>query len=199
MKRNWEVLTFVGNSTEPQSIKRLKDNVVFCLGDYVTNGTPMKGGIEKFDYSFKDDEVYVYTDWSGVGMNLASLEHTQKLPCEHQIGHLVTLIFGSYMVPNCEVIKAHFSNDKVLYDVKVTEGTPSISRTTDWSTRLYNVEEQFVFAAGKEPKVRVDYKKRKLELMRQQKELLLKQLINTKDRRIAALEELLRLNNVSIN
>ena len=52
---------------------------------------------------------------------------------------------------------------------------------------------QFVFAQGKEPKTKIDYKKRKSDLLHFQKELLMKQLINVKDQRIAALEELLRL------
>lgn len=154
--RKWEVKEFIGNSTEPKTIKRLWDTQVFSIGDFVTNGTKMRGYIEKFDYSFQGDEVYVYTDWSGVGMNLASIEHKLKLPSLHQVGDQVTLSFGtSGLVNNCQVIKVHFTNSKVLYDVEVIGNFDSevhygivdrkeVKENNIWSTRLYNIDSVFV-------------------------------------------------------
>jgi len=146
-KRNWEVIAFVGKSSTPQTIQRNRDEEKFSLGDYVTNGTKMKGVIERFDYSFQNDEVYVYTDWSGVGMNLNSISHAIKLPSAHQIGNPVWLLFGEEgTLKNCEIIKVHFAESKVLYDVEVkgkyyqSDSHPA----GEWATRLYNVDAVFV-------------------------------------------------------
>lgn len=142
-KKKWEVLSCVGNSTEPQSIKRSRDNAVFSLQDYVTNGTRMKGHILKFEYNFKDDSVFVMTDWSCVGMNLDSLSQAIKLPSQHQIGHFVVLDFGEVgKILNCEINKVHFAEGKVLYDVVIhLNGKRGIVGPT---TRLYNVDSVFV-------------------------------------------------------
>lgn len=59
--------------------------------------------------------------------------HT-KLPSRFQIGEKVELAFyGNGEVKNCEVIKVHFTESKVLYDVQVAE-----------LTRLYNVDSCYV-------------------------------------------------------
>lgn len=140
--RNWEVVAFQGNSSEAETIKRISDGEVFTIGNYVTNGTKMKGSIERFSYSFKDDMVFVYTDWSGVGMNLDSLQHTTKLPSKHQIGHPVTVVFHpAKMLRDCEVIKVHFTESKVLYDLELMYHDNNGKKCF---TRLYNIEEEFV-------------------------------------------------------
>lgn len=56
------------------------------------------------------------------------------LPSRFQIGNLVELTFyGSGEVRNCEIIKVHFTESKVLYDVQVAE-----------LTRLYNIDSCYV-------------------------------------------------------
>ncbi len=148
---SWEVTEFIGNSSEPKTITRIHDGESFTIGDYVTNGTKMKGCIEKFEYSFKTDQVFVFTDWSGIGMNLNSLQHTMKLPSAHQIGHKVWLRFGDEAtLKDCEVIKVHFSESKVLYDVEVSgmydKAYQKKGEPQKWATRLYNVDSCFVTA-----------------------------------------------------
>lgn len=145
--RSWEVVDFKGQSTEPYSIRRTSDGEVFSVGDYVTNGTKMKGYIEKFEYSFKSDDIFVYTDWSGVGMNLGSLQLANRLPSGHQIGDKVVLSFGSEgSLNNCTVNKVHFSAGKVMYDVEVHGRYEQTSEHPAgiWTTRLYNVDSVFV-------------------------------------------------------
>jgi len=202
--RNWEVTAFQGNSSEAKTIRRIHDGKSFSIGDHVTDGNRMHGHIEKFDYSFKSDSVFVYTDWSKVGFSLDGLEHfvepditaklvsfgnylfqrygimvhsdegqnvpmyprqvsdadlqnwnvgqivERSLPSAHQIGEKVVLSFGATgQLTDCEVIKVHFSESKVLYDVEVSgnyDSSYDIEATGDkkWHTRLYNVDSCFV-------------------------------------------------------
>ena len=84
----------------------------------------------------------------------ASKNQMPKLPSAHQIGDKVKLQFGtSGMVENCEVIKVHFTESKVLYDVEVSGNFDAWKEVLDqaevkkndrWSTRLYNVDSAFV-------------------------------------------------------
>lgn len=147
---NFEVVDFVGNSTEPKSVKRISDNKVFSLGDKVTNGTKMKGKIEKFEFSFKTSEVFIYTDWSGIGMSLESIYKPEDLPSRFQLSDKVTIDFGTCgKIENCIIIKVHFTNSKVLYDVEFygkTIGEININqgKPENFTTRLYNIDSDFV-------------------------------------------------------
>ncbi len=132
----WEVVEYVGNSTAPKSILRLHDGEVFSLGDYVTNGTQMKGNIEKFDFSFRGNDVFVYTDWSGIGMNLDSLIHTQPLPCKFQIGKTVLLNVGEQLL-KATVLVVHFSTSKIKYDLEVKIKEMGLNR-------FYNIDESLL-------------------------------------------------------
>lgn len=149
LDEGWEVTEFIGNSTTPRTIKRI-DGQLFSIGDRVTNGVYSKGKqvnglIERFEYSFKGDSVFVYTDWSGVGFNLGSLSHileSNKLPSRFQLGDLVTLNFGSAgKVTGADIIKVHFSESKVLYDVDILMSDAADGRVI---TRLYNIDSCFV-------------------------------------------------------
>lgn len=151
--RKWEVLGFIGESSDPETIKRLKDGEIFTIGDYVANGVKMKGYIQKFDYSFRNDEVFVYTTWSGVGMNLDSIQHATKLPSGHQIDDHVWLSFGDEgVLRNCTVSKVHFSNSKVMYDIDISgelDIAYAMKKGKDgerkrWHTRIHNVDSAFV-------------------------------------------------------
>ena len=52
------------------------EEIVFKIGDYVTNGTPMKGKIVKIDLGDDSGMPYITTDWSNVGMVAYSCYHT---------------------------------------------------------------------------------------------------------------------------
>ncbi len=77
-----------------------------------------------------------------------------KLPSRFQIGDKVKLDFyGSGNVENCKVIKVHFTESKVLYDVDVNGNFDTLKDVIDqeevklnnsWSTRLYNIDSVFV-------------------------------------------------------
>lgn len=60
-----------------------------------------------------------------------------KLPSQHQINDKVVLNFEEAgIVNNASVIKVHFSDRKVLYDVEI--------KTGDGATRIYNVDSCYV-------------------------------------------------------
>jgi hypothetical protein len=134
-KQTWEVLSYEGNSTSPKTIKRLSDNKIFELGQKVTNGTKMKGKIEKFEFSFKGNEIFVYTDWSGVGMGLESVSHIVPLPSKFQIDDKVLLVFNiDETKVKATVLAVHFYPNQVKYDIEV-------SSEIKLETRIYNISE----------------------------------------------------------
>lgn len=135
-KQNWEVISYQGNSTTPTAIRRISDQQEFKLGETVTNGTKMRGKIERFEYSFKSNDIFVYTDWSGIGMNLDSLSHVQLLPCKFQISQQVHFFLGTSSV-EYRILAVHFYSEKVKYDLEITMS----DRTT---TRVYNVSENLL-------------------------------------------------------
>ena len=49
----------------------------FKIGDYVSNGTPMRGNIVKFNLS-PDGVPYITTDWSNIGMSAWSCYHIME-------------------------------------------------------------------------------------------------------------------------
>lgn len=84
----------------------------------------------------------------------ASLAFDSTLPSRFQINDSVKLNFGdSGTVTNCKIIKVHFTESKVLYDVEVKGNFNHLLDTVDhedlkinntWYTRLYNVDSCFV-------------------------------------------------------
>lgn len=65
------------------------------------------------------------------------------LPSQHQINDFVKLDFDAAgHIIHCKVIKIHFTESKVLYDVLLT----------NMPTRLYNIESDFVFAINEKAK-----------------------------------------------
>lgn len=137
---SWEVVEYQGNSTEPHSIKRLSDQIIFKIGDVVTNGTKMKGKITKFNFSFKEHEVYVNTTWSGIGMNLDSLNHVSELPSKFQKNDVVVFVlhFGLGIKVPALIIAVHFFQNQVKYDLEI-----EINNNYDTS-RIYNVSEKLI-------------------------------------------------------
>lgn len=66
------------------SIKRISDGVCFRIGDEVKNSVRMRGKIIKIEIPVlvnrpNNKDIFITTDWSNVGMNLASIEHCKKL------------------------------------------------------------------------------------------------------------------------
>jgi hypothetical protein len=80
---------------------------------------------------------------------------TLTLPSQHQIGDPVVVYFGtSGVIKNCKVIKVHFTESKVLYDVEVkwrhAEYADKISTGVDkqreLTDRLYNLDSAVVLS-----------------------------------------------------
>ena len=69
-----------------------------------------------------------------------------KLSSGHQLGDSVHLAFGSEgTLTHCKVIKVHFTESKVLYDIEVSGSYDEDNgQGCSWSTRLYNVDSCFV-------------------------------------------------------
>lgn len=147
---NFEVLSYLGNSLEIESVKRLSDKTVFKIGDRITNGLVYNGNkvngiISKFDYVLKCDEIFVKHDWNGVGWNLDSLSHFQELP-KLRYGDLVDVVFTKQNVfKGCRIIKIHEANNSVTYDVQAYVGT-GVEEPEDAieSVRLYNISSKFI-------------------------------------------------------
>lgn len=66
------------------------------------------------------------------------------LPSAHQIGDRVNVSFGNQgTINNCKVVKVHFTESKVLYDVELYFSNEP-ERLESWSTRLYNIDSSFI-------------------------------------------------------
>lgn len=141
----FNVISYADKNFNPHTVERLIDkqwDENFAIGDYVTNGTKMKGKIIRFELSNDLQSLFVYTDWSNVGMNLESVYKIEQLPAQHQIGDKVnfsiTQSFGESPYPFTAEVKAvHFYAGKVKYDLEIpiAEEAP---------TRIYNIDSCFV-------------------------------------------------------
>lgn len=142
IETDFEVLTYLGNSQAIESVMRFSDGKTFSIGDHVTNGTRMHGKITKLEYDLKDNEIFVKTDWSGIGMNLSSLSHVVELPCKFQIGDGVLLRLSEEALVGTEawVHAVHFYRGHVKYDLVVQYDKKDPRK----ETRVYNVEEKFL-------------------------------------------------------
>lgn len=126
----------------PHSVKRKVDGEVFTIGDRVSNGTPMCGRIMRFDAGKavnnpQGEDITVFTDYSGVGMNMASLSKVPVLPSRFQQGDAVCIKFSSLSISRAVVIQVHFTHNKIRYDLEVWIGAGT-------STRVYNIDEAII-------------------------------------------------------
>lgn len=96
------------------------------LGFYTAGVDPYYG-----EYHVEGDLISVYV---------------YKLPSEHQVDDVVDVSFGSTgFIKECRVIKVHFSDSKVLYDVSVPVVCENLEGNTNTSfTRIYNIDSAFV-------------------------------------------------------
>jgi len=153
LQGNWQDVSKKGHKM--QSIKRLSDQKIFSIGDFVTNGTRMRGKIEKFntDDNVKNRdknspiEIYVTTDWSGIGMNLDSIYHVEnkpkpmdedrRLPSAFKPGDFCGMKLGKTDIIGAQVTKVAFTQSKVLYDIEIGVGN-------DMVTRIHSLDSAFV-------------------------------------------------------
>lgn len=174
---NWKDVSTVGKM---QSILRLSDQQIFTIGDFVTNGTKMRGKIESFETDEKVKnrkpgspiEIFVITDWSGIGMDLDSIYHAESIRNRKQpktkekelvfagptlAPHMLILenfssIFrpddfcgvklGKKEVIGAQVTKVAFTKTKVLYDVEIGTGDGQV-------TRLHSVDSSLIVSLAK--------------------------------------------------
>lgn len=154
----WEIIEFVENKFVPKVVRRNSDSELFRLGDHVTNGTKMNGLIEKFDMC--EGNLYVYTDWSGIGMGFEDIKRVESpgLLSEGQVVNFelpTTVKFGNVIYANEEAVDkaitgtptvvlisatvrgVHLYKGAVKYDLDIWLHGNS-------STRIYNVDSNFV-------------------------------------------------------
>lgn len=140
---NFNILSFANDKFSPHSVERLTADryydETFTIGDFVTNGTQMRGRIVRFElYDLKS--LYVYTDWSNVGMNLESISKIEILPSAFQIGDEVKLQLNPKEIGTTARINAvHYFRNKVKYDLEIYWGA-----LANQSTRIYNIDSAHV-------------------------------------------------------
>lgn len=128
----------------PCSVKCLKKNRIWNIGDFVTNGTKMKGRISGFDFFIAEDTseilCFVSHNWSKVGMALEELEHvSDQLPTQFQIREVVDFVINE--TRHTATVTGVFINDsRIKYDLDLwieKEGGNS-------STRIHGVDAELV-------------------------------------------------------
>lgn len=152
---NFTILSYENSeSSTPHSVKRLSDDEVFTIGDYVSNGTQMKGKIKRFDLFTStngDIVMFVETDWSKVGMGLQDIFKLIVTPSKFQVMESVMVCFdqpGDTIRPMTgKILAVHFYKDshknsvRIKYDVE-------IKIAFEESTRIYNIDEKFLWGIG---------------------------------------------------
>lgn len=94
-------------SLRPLSVKREWDEEIFSIGDRVTNGTKMVGDITGFE--FLEGKIFVNHTWSGVGMNLGSLQKVKAESSTYRDSYLCR--FGNFLFKRYGVM-VHSSDGK---------------------------------------------------------------------------------------
>jgi hypothetical protein len=156
---NFAILSYENNeNSTPYSVRRFSDDEVFTVGDFVSNGTKIKGKILAFNlYTNTDGNLmmFVETDWSKVGMGLDDIFKLVITPSKFQVMETVSVHFGQENpdgdVPvrpmAGKVLAVHFYKDshknsvRIKYDVE-------IKIAFEESTRIYNIDEKFLWGIG---------------------------------------------------
>ncbi len=98
--------------------------------------------------NYQGDEPQRQIEQLNEGLNKSNV---RKLPSRFQIGDKVSLNFNDGgTLTGCEIIKVHFTESKVLYDVELTAhyyGLEDKLSEETFSTRLYNLDSAFFNAA----------------------------------------------------
>lgn len=164
-------VTYISASEEYRIMYDKDDVTIICvqsqykslqLGDFVTNGTKMRGHITKFQWSKHDgvEGLFVYTDWSGIGMNVEAVYQVdkdtyQRTPAQHQYGDSV-IVFrilnssedkpGEIFAEGIkgEITGTHFYPGKVKYDIELRWHNKMPDSARPVTTRIYNVDSVFV-------------------------------------------------------
>lgn len=136
---DFKVVTLKDHSNKISSVERKRDGKIFSIGDYVTNGTQMRGHITGFTQMLGEENgkvsMYAEHTWSGIGMHLDNLKDALLLPSKYQIGSEVDIRFGGFKVEYATVLKVHFTGTKEQYDLEIPISTDNVLKT-----RIYNVD-----------------------------------------------------------
>lgn len=136
-----EILSYVGNSTQIQSLKRESDDEVFSIGDKFecTNfdGVVPHGVIRGFEYSVKNDTFFISHTWSGIGFSINGIKHRKPLVGDYCVGDTVSVVLQSHVIEDCVILKIHFDNKGIWYDLEVGAHCKVEEGVT--KNRLYNV------------------------------------------------------------
>lgn len=95
---------------------------------------PWDNAITEALYSMEGNEYYL----KGVQDFYNKIKEMRLLPCKYQIDEEVDIFFGTDVPPmKCKVVKVHFNNPKVSYDLEYKIGDGLF-------TRLYNIDSAFI-------------------------------------------------------
>lgn len=119
------------------------------FGNYLLKKCKVKGysldGEPVLERMVTDSDI---SNWKDV-KSLDSLSSYTSLMSRYAINDKVKLnFFSAGIIDNCRIIKIHFTESKVLYDVEIEMLIPippiGGTETTEYSTRLYNIDSSFV-------------------------------------------------------
>jgi hypothetical protein len=75
---------------------------------------------------------------------MAKKQKTQ-LPSNHQLGQLVSVnLYDAGFIREAKVIKVHFTEAKILYDLEICTGKSPVGEEHNIYTRLYNIDSVYV-------------------------------------------------------
>jgi sRNA-binding regulator protein Hfq len=127
----------------PTSIKRLRDDTVWSIDDFVTNGTKMKGYIKEFEFYLSEETssltCYVSHTWSGVGMALENLQPATPNTPEFYNKQVVSFRLNGTS-HNATVRAVHQHENKVRYDLDIWLEESGGNQ----STRIHNVDSDLI-------------------------------------------------------
>lgn len=103
-----------------------------------------------FSNDGKNTPIYLrqVTDADLANWKFANMDLVSELPSRFQIGDMVSLNFeSSGVIRNARVLKIHFTEGKVLYDVEIrVENFDEEGKGSSYTTRLYNIDSIFLNA-----------------------------------------------------
>jgi hypothetical protein len=134
---SFNVIAFANKQFYPHTVERLVNkefDETFAIGDMITNEHGMRGKITRFKLDEDLKTIYVYTDWSGIGFNLAAANKVILLPSRCQVNDQIYFTINEQPIEG-NVRGVHFYESKVKYDLELK---------TDIISRIYNVDSVFV-------------------------------------------------------
>lgn len=152
--KSFEIIANEFSPKEITQVKRTRDGAIFTIGDYVTNGTQMRGNITEFEFLVSEETseltVFVAHTWSGIGMNLESIFKINE-NSEFAFNDNVTVAFLIDYIPaegfeskkgklakiQAKITGVHHFKNKIKYDLE-------LNLSGEEKTRIYMIDSIYV-------------------------------------------------------